>query len=366
MQQTVHWTIDSCDTIADLGGDWLEFAEKNQSPELSPDRVIGRDVWRFISGAEVRCMYRQMVDRVRATAEAIDFRYRCDAPDRRRNMRMQIEPAGGRDLHFSSRLIDDVERPWLNALDRYALRSGMPLDICSVCRRIGVSDNLWVEPERAADEHHALLGEDAPPLVERLCDDCVRLHSGVRYLVSDYTGGKQDDLFPLVVFLHGGGQERYLLRMQAPPRLAGLLTGKPFLLLSPVDTSQSKWHGVDLDGILEEVIDLYPVDPGRIHVTGNSAGAIGAWNWARTAKRQIASLSPIAGFIDGTLGYPSTRVWAAHGACDDIVPMKSVMPVFEELKRHNSDNHVTIFEHGSHDVWSRTYRDPAYWEWMLG
>ena len=361
----ISWELETDNRIVSVAGDWTSFASENGAPELAPASVVGQSLWTFVHGSEIRSMYTQMFERARATREPIRFRYRCDAPNYRRNMRMSIEPAGDGRLYLQSEMLGEEPRPWIGALDREARRSDTLLDICSVCRRVHVPHSRWLEPEDAAEHHDALLGEDAPMLVERLCDDCVQIHGGVRYLVTDFTGGTADGPVPLVVFLHGGGHDRFLLRLQAPPRLGGLMTDRPFLLLSPVDPASHKWQDADLDGILEQVVSRYPVDTSRIHFFVDGAGATEIWNWAKRAERSFASLVPIAGYLTDVGGLPRTRVCAVHGRRDKVVPLEAVSDIYGKIPQLGDDSRVIVYDDGEHDVWSRAYRDPDIWSWML-
>jgi len=364
---TISWAIDRRELVVDIAGDWLSFAQSNDAKSLLPEVVIGNSLWSYISGVEVQDMYRQIIVRVRETADPVDFCYRCDAPDRRRLMRMEIERADDGLVWFHSRLIQEIKRPWFNSIYRHAVRNKCQLDICSVCRRVGVDDMLWSEPEDAANSIPKLCSNQTPMLVERICDDCINMHrQGARYLITDYNSDSSNRPVPLFVFLHGGGRQSYCLRKHTPPRLSKLFDDQAFLMLSPIDLSQNKWQSIDLDHILGQVMAHYSIDPTQIHLSGVSAGASRAWQWAASSKSQFASLSTFGGMLHKLYGYPSVRTFAAHGQQDEIIPFDWVEPILRALKSKRSDNRVTVFEDAGHDVWSRIFADPSYWKWVFG
>ena len=46
------WAIDPEDKIIRVNEDWLAFARENEAPHLTPDAVINRPLWDFVSGGE--------------------------------------------------------------------------------------------------------------------------------------------------------------------------------------------------------------------------------------------------------------------------------------------------------------------------
>jgi len=364
---TVSWAINHRELIVDIAGEWISFAQNNDAKTLLPNVVIGKSLWSFIAGVEVQDMYRQMIERVRETASPIDFSYRCDAPDRRRYMHMEIERTDDGLVWFHSRIIREIERPWFNPIYSHAVRDKGQLDICSICRRICVDGMLWLEPENASVSYQVLCGDQTPMLVERICDDCIDLHRQcARYLITDYNSACANGPVPLFVFLHGGGSQSHCLRQHAPPRLSKFFDGKAFLMLSPIDLSRNKWRSIDLDHILGEVIEHYSIDPKQIHLSGVSAGASRAWQWAASSKQRFASLSTFGGMLHELYGFPPVRTFAAHGQQDDIIPFVWVESMLSALESKRSDNRVFTLEDAGHDVWSRIFSDPKYWNWVFG
>src|SRR4051812_43903275 len=79
--------------ILGIGGrNWTRFAEDAGCGEtLKVERVVGRSLFDYIGGRDVLASYRTFIADVRAQPdESISFLFRCDAPDVRREMRMNI------------------------------------------------------------------------------------------------------------------------------------------------------------------------------------------------------------------------------------------------------------------------------------
>jgi predicted peptidase len=59
-------------------------------------------------------------------------------------------------------------------------------------------------------------------------------------------------------------------------------------------------------------------------------------------------------------------IWAFHGADDKTVPTKRSEDMVDALhKAGNANVKLTIYRNTGHDSWTKTYQDPAFWEWLL-
>lgn len=115
---------------------WLAFAVENGSDGLQPERILGRSLWDFISGAENRQLYRHLFARAREMEAPISVPFRCDAPEFRRFMRLTIEPTKDGSLSLSTRLVREEERERVALLDASVSRGDDLVSMCSWCLRI--------------------------------------------------------------------------------------------------------------------------------------------------------------------------------------------------------------------------------------
>ena len=93
------------------------------------------------------------------------------------------------------------------------------------------------------------------------------------------SGGDQDGMWPLLVFLHGAGERG--------ARLDGVLRHGPwqslssemFFILAPLCPARRSWPEIEIlekvRRIIDDVEDSHPVDPRRTCLTGLSMGAFG-------------------------------------------------------------------------------------------
>jgi len=58
----VVYRIDAADIIEDVNDAWARFAIENDAPSLATE-VIGRSIWDYISGPEVRHIYESVFKR---------------------------------------------------------------------------------------------------------------------------------------------------------------------------------------------------------------------------------------------------------------------------------------------------------------
>ena len=166
------WTIDRENVITSVGGDWDAFAAGNEAAALCGSSVVGRSLFEFIDGEETQRIYRLLLRRVRALDAPILVPFRCDSPEMRRYMRLEIEPLRERAVEFRGVLVAAEPRPHLRLLARNAPRSEPLLVSCSFCLRIRLPDDEWVEAEDAVVRLGLLARERIPRLAHGVCPAC--------------------------------------------------------------------------------------------------------------------------------------------------------------------------------------------------
>ncbi len=58
-------------------------------------------------------------------------------------------------------------------------------------------------------------------------------------------------------------------------------------------------------------------------------------------------------------------VWAIHGAEDTVVPLAKARQPVDALKEAGGNIRFTVLEGHDHDVWTDTYSDPKFYDWLL-
>ena len=169
MEDPVWYRIDADGTILEVGGGWADFASENEAAELA-HQAVGRSLWSYVRDSVTRDIYERLLART-ADRGRVDFVYRCDAPELRREFRMTMEREPGGTVRFTNRLLRTEARDRVALLEPAVERSGeVDLTACGWCKR-GRHEGEWVEME---DLVTAGLFRSAPfPVVSHgICPDC--------------------------------------------------------------------------------------------------------------------------------------------------------------------------------------------------
>ena len=170
--QTTTWTIDADDVITGVGGDWDEFAGANGAAALCGTRVVGAPLFDFITGQETQRIYRLLLHKVRSADAVLRVPFRCDSPEVRRHMRLEIAPMSADAIEFRGEFLGGESRPRVRLLDPNEARSRTLLVSCSFCLRLRVPPDEWIEPEHVVARMDLLSGVAVPQLIHGVCPEC--------------------------------------------------------------------------------------------------------------------------------------------------------------------------------------------------
>jgi predicted peptidase len=123
-----------------------------------------------------------------------------------------------------------------------------------------------------------------------------------------------------------------------------------------------------LNKLIDSAIARYPVDTNRIYLTGLSMGGIGTLDFAIRYPQRFAAIIPIAFRIEpgwNVCALTNIPTWAFHGALDPIIPLSNAQSVIAALIACGGNPTFTIYPDLYHDSWTRTYRNPAIYDWLL-
>jgi hypothetical protein len=169
--EALSYAIDEHDHLVRVDEGYYRFAEENGWNEAGAS--LGRLLWDYVAGHEMRKLQRLLVRRVRDEVGDVTLPFRCDGPDLRREMDIRIVARpGGRVVLFSARLRAEEERDLpQRLLDPAAPRSEEMLEMCGWCDRFEV-DGEWVEVEEAARRLGLFDQAELPELSHGICPDC--------------------------------------------------------------------------------------------------------------------------------------------------------------------------------------------------
>ena len=111
----------------------------------------------------------------------------------------------------------------------------------------------------------------------------------------------------------------------------------------------------------------YRVDEDRVYVTGLSMGGFGTWSLLALHPDRFAAAAPICGGGTPRLACRAGRlpIWVFHGADDPTVPLRRSEEMVDALAACGGDVRFTVYPNTGHDSWTKTYDDPAFFDWLL-
>jgi predicted peptidase len=195
---------------------------------------------------------------------------------------------------------------------------------------------------------------------------------------------QREGLWPLILFLHGAGERGtnvWRADIHGPNKYIAAHPDFPFILITPLCSSNKVWSGEILSGLLNEAVKKYKVDTNRVYLTGLSMGGFGVWDLALATPERFAAVIPIAGggndlpIVLARTGFASPEnvaalkslaFWAFHGAKDTVVGPDESERMIAVLKRLGvAEAKITIYPNATHNSWEQTYNNPEIYDWLL-
>ncbi len=199
-----------------------------------------------------------------------------------------------------------------------------------------------------------------------------------------------EEAYPLILFLHGAGERGDDNELQLLHGAWDILdftieNDVPAFILAPQCPAEAKWVDIPWNRLLERmpeapsapmrlVIELmdaliaeYPIDEGRIYVTGLSMGGYGTWDIVQRVPGRFAAALPICGGGDPAQAARIRHVpiWAFHGSNDTIVPLRQTLDMIDALEAAGGSPSYTVYGGVGHDAWSRTYSNEDVLWWLF-
>jgi len=197
----------------------------------------------------------------------------------------------------------------------------------------------------------------------------IRKEVGANYLVVKPKDYDAREKIPLLIFLHGRGEQGEDLnrvKIHGPFRKVAEL-GLPLMIVAP-QSPQDEWWDIDmLEAFAEHVIDELNVDEDRVYLTGLSMGGSAAWGLAIRRPDLFAAVAPICGWSQPSKAarIKELPVWAFHGAKDTVIRPQESTKMVNALYEVGNDARLTIYPEAGHNAWSQTYDNPEFYKWLL-
>jgi predicted peptidase len=209
----------------------------------------------------------------------------------------------------------------------------------------------------------------------------------MRYLIWFPPGYAEGDETQLVVFLHGSGDDdydsRWLTSYGLPAALTfdELPTEHSFVLLAPQATPGTSWAAgrqpETVLALIDEVVGRHGLDADAISLTGLSMGGYGAWHLATLDPELFRAVASVSGSGYGSTVLPGdldvcaladVELRGYHGS-DDMISLldlnRAVVEGWEAKCGADLDFRV-LDGLGHFATFEQVYRDPAFYDWLLG
>jgi len=175
---------------------------------------------------------------------------------------------------------------------------------------------------------------------------------------------------PMIVFLHGAGERGSnieVVKKHGPPKIVKTKEDFGFIVLSPQCPTGQRWNAPDVMALVQHIKETHKVDKERIYLTGLSMGGYGTWDTAANYPYEFAAIAPVCGGGNprNTRRMGHLPTWVFHGAKDTVVPMSQSEEMIAGMEKAGGSPKFTIYPDAGHDSWTKTYDNPALFEWFL-
>jgi predicted peptidase len=195
---------------------------------------------------------------------------------------------------------------------------------------------------------------------------------------------------PLLIYLHGsGGGFAPLERLggQARALLSGIdkfgkgpcYVAVPQCFQKTKSGSKSTWEPLDLNLLLDDLLEKFPIDLNRVYLTGNSMGGYGCWVWGGHSSERFAAIAPVVGgigpggpkdispeIIKWASNLAQVPVYAFAGAEDRVVPADRSEKMITEIRKVGGKQaKIKIYAECGHNVRQQVYNSEEFYDWMF-
>lgn len=136
------------DRIISVCENWSVFAHKNSwAGKCTPENVIEHKLWAFIQDDTTHYLYQEIFKKVRAGQHLSPIPFRCDSPEQRRFLELEFTLLADGHVQITSTILNCEDREYVSLLDSAIEKTDELIRICSMCKKIAVSRDSWVEIE---------------------------------------------------------------------------------------------------------------------------------------------------------------------------------------------------------------------------
>lgn len=272
----------------------------------------------------------------------------------------------------------------MRMLSRFLLLIWCTVTLLAACRKNA-------KPSQA--DYNAIVETQFPvlkPITQRINDAIGGYYAGLPFYYD-----KTTKRYPLLVFIHGGGQvgngqidlplllndgvAELLQEKKFPPNFT--VNGKNYSFINLTPQFNRYPSDADVKLFIDFAVKTYRIDTTRIYLSGLSMGGTVSANMGGEYTSQLAAIAPIAGVTTGTLlkttcsniAAGSLPVWVFHNTGDPSISVSDPITFVSTINDFHPSiaPKLTLFKSNVHDAWTDAI-NPKYkengmnmYEWML-
>ena len=165
------YQINHKDVITYINPEWLDFAHENNYDIIENTSILGTSLWHYVVNPQTIQIYQTLIKKVREGHDSIKVPYRCDSPDKRRFMEMEISSSGEQDVAFINAILREESRPVVHLLDPAYPRNQQMISMCGWCKKVRTNGS-WLETEDAIIELKIFDEPEIPQITHGICPTC--------------------------------------------------------------------------------------------------------------------------------------------------------------------------------------------------
>ena len=216
----------------------------------------------------------------------------------------------------------------------------------------------------------------------------------LRYRLLCPAEDKSGEKYPLVLFLHGGGERGNDNETQLTHGGQMFLNPvnrekHPAFVLIPQCPADAYWAypsrpasffpaempvGQEISPVfksLKELLDTYlalpQVDKNRIYIVGLSMGGMGTYDMVIRFPELFAAAIPICGTVNPSrlTNVKGVAFRIFHGDADNVVTVEGSREAYMALKKAGIDVEYIEFPGCGHDSWTPAFNYPGFMDWLF-
>ncbi|MBC7888152.1 MAG: dienelactone hydrolase family protein [Ferruginibacter sp.] len=203
--------------------------------------------------------------------------------------------------------------------------------------------------------------------------------------------------YPLIFFLHGSGErgndnEKQLVHVAKVFLQEELRKDYPAIVVFPQCAQNSSWSNMKTivnkegkrqreflpdgeptkamvlaEGLLYELLRLYPVKKQQVYTAGLSMGGMGVFELVRRSPGIFAAAIPICGGAHPSTAQQlkKTSWWIFHGAKDEAVLPEFSQQMYAALVNVKAKVKFTLYPEAGHNSWDSAFAEKELLPWLF-